>query len=145
MSFIRKNDQLQGHVLTAQRRLLLDIIQNSGGPLDVRDLYSRASSKDCSISMATIYRSLRLFEELGLVSKISLGKTRCCYDISHSIEHQYIICKGCGKIIEFESSLITELIRNLQRKYDFEVTGAELCLEGYCQQCKKKTMEEKQP
>ncbi|MEA3442295.1 MAG: transcriptional repressor [Chloroflexota bacterium] len=136
MRSIRKScDELKGHALTKQRRLLLDIIHDSGEPIDAKELYRRASSKDRSISLATIYRSLRLFKELGLVDKRSLGLMHCCYEISHSIEHQYMICQCCGKIIEFESPLITELIRNLQREHNFKVTGAELCLEGYCQQC----------
>jgi len=138
MRGIRKDsNQLKGHPLTAQRCLLLDIIHNSSEPIDARELYRRASSKDRSVSMATIYRSLRLFKELGLIDKMRLGLMHSCYEISHSMEHQHIICQCCGKVIEFESPLLTELIRNLQREHNFNVTRAELCLEGYCQQCKE--------
>ena len=133
-------NQMQGHPLTSQRRLLLKLIRQADGHVDAKELYRRASSKDESISPATIYRSLNLFKQLGLVDERRLGQMRCCYEIKQTPEHQHLVCRGCGKIIEFESPLIRKLVNKVQRNHRFTVTKAELCLEGYCEQCKEKTI-----
>ena len=68
MRGIRNSDsEIDGHPLTVQRQLLLTLIRNAGGHIDAKELYRRASSQDESISLATVYRGLRLFKELGLV------------------------------------------------------------------------------
>ena len=67
------NDEADQHELTHHRRLLLELIRNAGGHIDAKELYRRASRKDDSISLATVYRALRLFKEKGLVSERRLG------------------------------------------------------------------------
>jgi Fe2+ or Zn2+ uptake regulation protein len=130
--------EMVGHPVTVQRQLLLDIIREAGGHIDAKEIYRRAISRDESISLATVYRSLRLFKELGLVEERRLGELRCYYEIKHSVEHQHLVCKCCGKIIEFESPQIGSLVDEVQRTYGFSVTKADLYLEGYCPECKKK-------
>ena len=106
--------------------------------MDARELYQRALSNGVSISLATVYRCLHLFKELGLVDEIWLGQTRCYYEIKKSARHQHLVCRSCGKVTEFESPLISKLAYKLQREKGFKVTKAELHLEGYCQQCRHK-------
>ena len=139
MRLNRKRPNMQEHPLTAQRRLLLELIRNADGHIDAKELYRRASSKNESISPATVYRSLSLFKQLGLVDERRLGKMRCYYEIKQTPEHQHLVCQGCGKVIEFESPLIRKLVDKVQREHGFNVTKAELYLEGYCEQCKEKT------
>jgi len=140
MRNIRNNapGEIVGHPVTAQRRLLLDLIREVGGYINAKEIYRRASSRDESISLATVYRGLRLFKELGLVDEIRLGELGCYYEIKQSVEHQHMVCKYCGKVIEFESPKIGKLVDKVRRAYSFNVTKAELYLEGYCQECKKK-------
>ena len=133
-------NQMQGHPLTSQRRLLLELIRQADGHVDAKELYLRASSKDESISPATVYRSLNLFKQLGLVDERRLGQVRCYYEIRQTPEHQHLVCRGCGKIIEFESPLIRKLVDKVQRSHKFNVTKAELYLEGYCEKCKEKSI-----
>ena len=141
MRLIRNQaNQMQGHPLTSQRRLLLELIRQADGHVDAKELYRRASSKDEFISPATVYRSLNLFKQLGLVDERRLGQVRCYYEIKQTLEHQHLVCRGCGKIIEFESPLIRKLVDRIQRNHRFNVTKAELYLEGYCEQCKEKAV-----
>jgi Fur family ferric uptake transcriptional regulator len=133
--------EMRGHPVTTQRRLLLGLIRDAGSHIDAKELYRRASSKDESISLATVYRSLRLFKDLGLVDDRRLGQVRCYYEVKNLGEHQHLVCKGCGMVIEFESPLIHELVDKVQREHSFNVTKAELYLEGYCKRCENK-MEE---
>ena len=129
---------IEGHPLTIQRRLLLNLLRDAGGHIDAKELYRRATSQDESISLATVYRGLHLFKDLGLVEERRLGQLRCCYEMKRSVGHQHLVCRSCGKIIEFENPLIEKLVAGIQREHDFDVTRAELCLEGYCRQCRQK-------
>ncbi len=132
-----RNTEIKGHALTAQRELLLSLIREADRHIDAKELYRQAAAKAESISLATVYRSLRLFQELGLVEERRLGQVRGYYEIKRGQEHQHLICQSCGKVIEFESSLIHPLVDSIQREHNFKVVRTELNLEGYCPQCKK--------
>ena len=128
-------NQMQGHPLTSQRRLLLELIRETHRHIDAKELYRRASVKDESISPATVYRSLNLFKQLGMVDERKLGKIRCYYELKQSSEHQHLVCLGCGKVIDFKSPLIRKLVGKVQREHGFNVAKVELYLEGYCLEC----------
>jgi Fur family ferric uptake transcriptional regulator len=130
---------MQGHPMTSQRRLLLELIREVDGHIDARELYRLANSKGEFISPATIYRSLNLFKQLGLVDERRLGKMRCYYEIKRLSDHQHLVCQCCGKIIEIESPLMRKLVSKVQDEHGFKVTKAELYLEGYCEQCEEKS------
>ena len=132
----RKTGTINLRPLTPQRKFLLSTIQEAGTHLDARELYRRAIEKDSSISLATVYRSLRLFKEQGLIEERHLGQVGCRYEIKRSGEHQHLVCRGCGRVIEFKSNLIRELVAEVQHKNEFCVTRIELYLEGYCHECK---------
>ena len=129
---------MEGHLVTSQRQLILSQIQKSGGHISAKELYQRASSKNKSISLATVYRTLRLFKELGLIEERRLGRVYCYYEIKESPEHQHLVCRCCGKVTEFESLPIRKLVEKVGRDHGFNTTKIELYMEGYCQQCTKK-------
>ena len=133
------SSEIKGRPLTAQRRLLLKLIGDASEPIDAKQLYQRASSEDQSISLATVYRSLSLFKKLDLVDERRLGQVRCYYEMKQSPEHQHLICRGCGQVTEFEIPIIRQLLNQIQQEHSFNVTKAELYLEGYCQKCKPET------
>ena len=135
MRLTRKNGPVQDRNLTTQRRLILEVLQEAQGPIDAKELYRRASARDQSISWATVYRSLNLFKELGLIDERRLAKARCSYEIKQSLEHMHLVCQCCGKIIEFENSLVRKLVEIVRREHSFNVTKVDLYLEGYCAKC----------
>jgi Fur family ferric uptake transcriptional regulator len=122
---------------TSQRRLLLSVMQEAEKHLDAKELYRRASEKDASISLATVYRNLHVFKEQGLINERHLGQVRCFYEMKRLGEHQHLVCESCGQVTEFESPLLNKLIDEVQRKNNFFVTKVELYLEGYCHKCKE--------
>jgi len=122
---------------TSQRRLLLSVMQEAEKHLDAKELYRRASEKDASISLATVYRNLHVFKEQGLINERHLGQARCFYEMKRLGEHQHLVCESCGQVTEFESPLLNKLIDEVQRKNNFFVTKVELYLEGYCHKCKE--------
>ncbi len=138
MRNIRKNKkEFSGRPVTSQRKLLLSLIKKAGGHISAKELYRRASRKNESISLATVYRTLQLFKELGLVEERRLGQVCCHYEVKESTDHQHLVCRSCGKVIEFESPLLSQLLEKHQRDHGFILTKIELYMEGYCQQCTK--------
>lgn len=127
---------MEGRPVTAQRQLLLNLIKKAGGHISAKELYRRASRKNESISLATVYRTLRLFKDLGLIEERRLGQVNWCYEIKDLAEHQHLVCSCCGNVIEFDSNLIRKIIEKVQRDYGFSVTKTELYMEGYCEKCK---------
>ena len=124
--------------LTAQRQLLLDILREAEGHLDAKEVYRLAIARDRHISLATVYRNLRLFKQLGLVNEIRLDEVNCYYEIRPSNEHYHLLCTGCGRIIEFESPLIAEVTADVERTCGFQVDRAVLHLKGVCEKCRQR-------
>jgi Fe2+ or Zn2+ uptake regulation protein len=135
---LKKGREIHGHSMTAQRQLLLELLRDADEHIDAKELYRRASARDKSISPATVYRTLNLFKELGLVDEMRLGKVRCYYEIKQSPEHQHLVCRGCGRVIEFQTSHFQKLVEAVRREHKFNITKAELYLEGYCPACEEK-------
>lgn len=132
-----KQDKMKPRPITPQRKLLLSIIKDAEMYLDAKELYRRASERDGSISLATVYRNLHLFKEQGLINERHLGQARCYYEMKRLGEHQHLVCEACGQVTEFDSPLIRNLVAQVERKNNFSVTKVELYLEGYCHKCKE--------
>jgi Fur family ferric uptake transcriptional regulator len=133
----KKNKEMGGRAVTSQRQLLLRLIRRAGGHMTAKELYMLASRSNESISLATVYRTLRLFKELGVIEERRLGQVYCYYEIKESPDHQHLVCRSCGKVIEYESPLLRQLVDNVQSDSGFKPTKIEVYMEGYCQQCIK--------
>jgi Fe2+ or Zn2+ uptake regulation protein len=129
-------NQIKGRPLTAQRELLLGLLRKAGGHVTAKELYMRASRKNESISLATVYRTLQLFKEVGLVEERRLGQVYCYYEVKGPTDHHHLVCRSCGEVIDFKSPLINELVEELKQEHGFSLTKIEVYMEGYCQRCK---------
>jgi Fur family ferric uptake transcriptional regulator len=138
MRINRKQGEMKAKPVTSQRRLLLSVMRDAEKHLDAKELYRRVSERDPNISLATVYRNLRLFKEQGLINERHLGQAHCYYEMKRLGEHQHLVCEACGQVIEFESPLLRKLVADVQRKNNFSVTKVELYLEGHCHKCKEK-------
>jgi len=119
--------------ITPQRKLLLRIISDNAH-LDASEIYRLAKEKDEKISLPTVYRTVNLLKELGLVEASDLGEDHYHYEV-HLDEHYHLICLGCGKVIEMPP---VATIRELGEERGFEVVGAKVELTGYCKKCRRK-------
>ena len=126
-----------GQRVTNQRALLLEIIRESREHLDADALYHLAREKEPRLSLSTVYRTLRLFKQLGLVDELHFDEEHHHYEVKAPNEHYHIVCPGCGKIVEFESPLIRQIKDEVGRQHGIEVTHATIDLSGYCSNCKK--------
>jgi Fur family ferric uptake transcriptional regulator len=129
---------MKGQRNTSQRKLLLDLLRHSEGHLDAEELYRIAKEREPRISLSTVYRNLNLFKDLGLVEERHLAEEHHHYEVKHKKEHHHVVCLGCGKVVEFEYP-VTNLIRaEIERKTGFEIDSGEVCLKGYCEQCRQR-------
>jgi len=138
MITIRKHaKQIAGRPVTTQRSLLLEIIRQAERHLDADELYQRARAKEPRISLATVYRNLKLFKELGLVAENNLGETHSHYEMKGKAEHHHLVCLGCNQVIEFKSPFIAKAVAKTQQENGFDITSVQLKIEGYCRKCQQ--------
>lgn len=130
--------QIAGQRVTSQRRLLLDIIREAEGHPGADELYRRAKERDPRISLSTVYRNLQLFKELGLIAERHFSENHHHYEVKGPKEHHHLVCLGCGRVIEFESSLMAGARGRIEKEHQFEVSAAHIYLEGYCSDCQGK-------
>ena len=141
MKQVENTDQLPssaGQRMTPQRRLLWELIGEAGGHLDADELHRRAREREPRISLSTVYRNLQLFKKLGLIEERHFAENHHHYEAKAPPEHYHLVCLGCGRVIEFESPLLQQIKIQIRREQQFEVTGAEIGLQGYCSRCRRK-------
>jgi Fur family ferric uptake transcriptional regulator len=141
MNLSQKKDRralnLAGLRVTNQRALLLEIIRQGGGHLDAFELYHRARKKQPRLSLSTVYRALQKFKKLGLVEEVHFDEAHHHYEVKPSAEHHHLVCLGCGRVIEFNYPLARQVKQNLPEAKDFDITGTEVRMTGYCSRCRQ--------
>lgn len=128
----------EGLRVTAQRALILDIVQESDEHLDAEDIYFKARRQDPKLSLSTVYRTLSILKDMRLVEQRYFARdhSREYYESSTDPEHYHFTCVSCGKIVEFQTPLIEQLKRDLMAEHSVRFSHACLCFEGYCAECR---------
>lgn len=130
-----------GHRLTGQRQLLLQLLQEHGGHLDAQELYRLAAERNPRLSLSTVYRTMNLLRDLGLVSEVHLGEEHHHYELRPQTEHCHLVCSSCGKVVEIGCELVEQLKTTVARQHDFEITEAQVDLVGVCGDCRRRQVE----
>lgn len=128
----------EGKRITPQRSLLLDVIRRSKGHLGADQIYHLARERDPRISLSTVYRNLNLLKELGLISRLHLDEEHHHYELKDAANHYHLICSSCGRVIEFDSSLVEQLVADVSAEKDFVVERVRIDLTGLCVECRDK-------
>jgi Fur family ferric uptake transcriptional regulator len=128
----------RGVRLTRQRKILLDLIDRTGRHLDAESLYQLAKETDPKLNRVTVYRTLKLLKEGGLVDELDLmhqtGEQHY-YETRRKQEHAHVICLGCGKIEEFFGEPLQRLRRQIESHFGFQIVLARTEMGGYCSHC----------
>lgn len=124
--------------MTGQRRVIARVLSESHDHPDVEMLYQRASAVDSNISIATVYRTVRLFEEAGITQRHDFGDGRARYEEVPEEHHDHLIDLKSGKVIEFNSEEIEKLQQQIARKLGYELVDHRLELYGVPVDSKKK-------
>ena len=125
--------------ITQQRRAIVDTVFGTDQHFTAEQLLEWARERDSSVSRATVYRTLPLLTESGLVHEMDFGKDYKIYDPNYAEHpnHNHIICKDCDKIVEFESDRLEALENEITSKLGFEVESQQLTINASCEEMKR--------
>ena len=137
----------KGLKVTNQRVIILDTLSRVRGQhLTMEEIYDIVKKDSPEIGLATIYRSIQLLCQLGLVNRIVLNDGINRYEIADKSErhnkhhHHHLVCVNCGKVIEFEDDLLEVLEETIKLKMHFITVNHEVNFFGYCSDCKSSTV-----
>jgi Fur family ferric uptake transcriptional regulator len=125
--------------LTGQRRAIMETVFSTEQHFTADQLLKWSRQRDRSVSRATVYRTLPLLTESGLVREMDFGKDHMVYDPNYADRprHNHIVCLDCGKIIEFESDKIAELEEEIHDRLGFTVQSHRLQIMATCDEFRR--------
>jgi len=125
--------------LTRQRRLLLNLIEQSRVHLDAEHLLRLARQRDSKINRVTVYRTLKMLKDSGLVDQLDLmhweGEAHY-YEARMKPEHAHVVCLRCGRIEEFYGEPLQKLRRSIENHFGFQILMVRTEVGGYCSHCR---------
>ena len=137
----RLNSRLrqQGYRLTPQRRAVLKVIAESPGHLTPAAIHDRVRREYPAIGLVTVYRTLAILAELGLICEVHAGGSCRSYLMRKPVgHHHHLICSECGAVVDFADCELEQLEERLSRATGFKVGGHLLEFLGLCPACQKR-------
>jgi Fur family ferric uptake transcriptional regulator len=125
----------KGLKLTPQRRLIFDILHDSGEHLTAEEILEYVQARAPGVNKSTVYRTLELLEELGCVFKSELGD-RFIYHHAEEGHHHHLVCRRCGQSIDCAEDLFHSVERKLDEELGFQVDFKHVVMSGLCRQCR---------
>lgn len=136
-----------GYRLTLGRKAILDLLSQEDGHLSAEDIYMKVHEQYPNIGLTTIYRTLDVLTDLGMVYKFDFGDGRARYERAEGPKgphhHHHLICTECNKVIDYtdfideEVELLNQTEKGLGQKYRFKITNHLIQFYGVCEQCNK--------
>ena len=120
----------RGIKMTEQRRLIARVLSESDDHPDVEEVYQRASHIDPHISLATVYRTVRLFQEARILERHDFGDGRARYEMVPDEHHDHLVDVKSGDVVEFRNEAIEELQRAIAERYGYRLVDHDLVLYG---------------
>lgn len=127
----------KGMKMTGQRRIIARVLSEADDHPDVEEVYRRATEQDPRISIATVYRTVRLFEEANILDRHDFGDGRARYEEATDEHHDHLIDIQTGKVIEFTNDEIEALQQKIAENHGFRLVGHRLELYGVRRDSKK--------
>ncbi len=127
--------EARGLRLTAARRVIIDTLLDSGGHLTADELTDLVRRHSTGIGRMTVYRTLDLLCDLGVLRPVYQGTGAAHYILLHDGHHHHLVCSDCSRVIEFDDCALGDLPARIARRYGFRVEGHLLELYGVCAAC----------
>jgi Fur family ferric uptake transcriptional regulator len=125
----------KGYRMTPQRLMIVSAIESSDGHISAEEIYAQVVSKYPHVNISTVYRTLELLKELGLVTETNFGEGRVRYHPAGKGHHHHLVCTGCGAVIDLDESSLSSLKSMLLREYKFSADLRHLAIFGRCDKC----------
>jgi len=137
-----------GYRITLGRQAILDVLSKANKHLSAEDIYMKVHPKYPNIGLTTIYRTLDILANVGLLYKFDFGDGRARYELAEgpkgAYHHHHLICTGCKRVIDYtdfideEIELLNQTENGLSKKYDFKITNHLIQFYGLCKECSNK-------
>ena len=125
--------------LTPQRKVILRAARELKGHFDADKLYDESSTLDKSVSRASVYRTIPLLVEAGLIMETMRSQSKTSYEnVFKGSYHDHLVCVICGKIIEFRNDELMRLQNKICKPFNFKPTEHMIAIKGYCKKCQSK-------
>ena len=132
---VRRLFREKGIVFSTQRERVLRAVLRAGKHIDAEQLHRLLAGSRQRVGLATVYRTLQLLRDHGLVAENQFGERRHRYEQAEGGHHDHLVCLACGRVLEFEEPAIEQLQERVARKNGFSVLSHRLELYGYCRAC----------
>ncbi|KAE9535171.1 ferric iron uptake transcriptional regulator [Ursidibacter arcticus] len=129
-----------GLKVTEPRLTILELMQNTREQMQhfsAEDIYKLLLEKQSEIGLATVYRVLNQFEEVGILTRHNFDANKAVYELNFNHEHDHIICMDCGKVFEFKDPDMERRQREISQQHGMELTNHSLYLYGKCSNIQK--------
>jgi Fur family ferric uptake transcriptional regulator len=125
----------RGLRVTPQRAIILEAIEELSGHITAEDIFAIVQRTSSYISLATVYRTLELLEELGLITESNMGTGTTHYALITHGPHHHAVCRRCNKLIELPHDLFSPMVERLYKDYNFTADANHVVILGWCQDC----------
>ncbi len=126
----------RGYRLTPQRMMVLEAIEASDNHISAEEIHTRAYARYPYMNISTVYRTLELLKELGLVAETDLGGGRLVYHPAGKAHHHHLVCRKCGKVQDIDESIFQRLTDEIRHKYGFNAEFEHVGIFGTCEHCR---------
>ena len=127
--------QARGMRITPQRAIIFEAIEKLEGHITAEEIYTEVQQVNAYISLATVYRTLELLQEMKLITPTNLGGSQTYFALKDHGPHHHLVCLSCGQIEEFDDALFDPVRSSLEEHYGFQVHTDHMSLFGLCRAC----------
>ncbi len=126
----------RGVRITPSRRTVVEAIVSANGHVTADEISEAVESKFPEIHLSTVYRTLDMLEDSGIVDHVHLGHGKAVYHLKNEM-HRHLVCEKCSMVIEISEDVLAPLLNEVKEKWHFTLKGDHFALLGLCENCSK--------
>lgn len=125
----------RGYRITPQREMIVEAVAHSGRHMTAEEVFAEVQARSRAVNVATVYRTLDLLVEEGLVSRADLGSGRVVYATAQHGPHIHLVCRHCGQVVDADAALFGPLFDLIHDQYGFACGPQHFAIYGLCADC----------
>lgn len=126
----------EGYRLTPQRKLVWDVLRRADHHLTAEEIHRQVVTEAPDFNLTSVYRTLSLLAQLGMVTEVRLGGGRGHWEVAHADEEFHLVCDVCGRVEHHRGTLVSGIRTHLGESHGFTATDVELVVHGECERCR---------